>query len=178
MTRTTPQQELEAHQAQTALQLNAAQLLEAQTAKALDAFKRESAAALAKHAQAEEAEAARMRELASKFEEAKQQVRFGWVDVSVAIASPLIYDTTPATPPIPQHHSWPRPTRSSRRPPRRAPSRSAGSRSSRRRRASWRGNRRRRRRPRRRSRRRARGWTRPRARRWVGDVIGLGIWPG
>lgn len=74
-TKRPPIQELEARQAQAALQLNAAQLLEAQTVKALDAFKRESAAALAKHAQAEAAEAARMRDLANKFEEAKHQVR-------------------------------------------------------------------------------------------------------
>lgn len=171
-----PQQELEARQAQAALQLNATQLLEAQTAKALESFKRESAAALAKHAQAGEAEAARTRQLAQQFEEAEQQVRFPFVWLSVHAS---INPTHP--PPLPKTtHSWPRPTRSCRRPERRAPRRSAGSRSSRRSGASWLGSWRRRSGPPRRCGRRARGWSRPRGRRYgcvgvIGDGFGFGF---
>lgn len=65
---------MEVRQAQGALLSSAAQLLELETAKALDVIKQETAAALAKYEQAGKQEAARSVALTRRFEEEAKQV--------------------------------------------------------------------------------------------------------
>jgi hypothetical protein len=70
--------ELEAGQAQVAMQLGAARLLESTTSKALDQFKEEAAKALARHEEASKTEAEKTVALTQQFDEGKREVRV-WV---------------------------------------------------------------------------------------------------